>query len=529
MWSLGDYRGWPVASRPPSPWSRPGDRAGDGGAGGGRGTGTWPWPRPGGGPGGWRRTLTPRMVELGRERSAAEGLDIEWREADAEELPFEDGRFDVAASTFGAVFRPPPPVRTASLHRQLGPGVPGQARLPWQLRRVPDRRHREPDSPEKLIDYSECSATRATSSDGRHPRSLLELARAARGDLDGEPVPTGVFPGGWEGLHVFDISDLSDPDLVASVETECGSHTATAVPDPANNRLLVYNNPSTPPARGSTSSRFRWTTRPAPAYLRFEPAGRSCHDTGVILGDAMKAACAGGNGFTTWSLDPADGGSLENPAQLYSTTVPGVTIGHSAGFTWDGKVLIFGHEPGGGAAARCQATSSITDRTLFFFDADTGAALGTIVHPRPQTATRTAPGTTTTSCPPTSGTCWSAATTSPGISVVDFSDPANAKEIAYADPAPLSRRRSSSSAATGRPTGTTGASTSPTSPAGCWSGTSATLPPPAPASLATSIPRHRNPPSGSPRPGQAAHGGGDHSHPHEGIQLQTVRPRWRRS
>jgi ubiquinone/menaquinone biosynthesis C-methylase UbiE len=52
--------------------------------------------------------LTPRMVELGRERSAAEGLDIEWLEADAEDLPFEDGRFDVVASSFGAMFAPAP-------------------------------------------------------------------------------------------------------------------------------------------------------------------------------------------------------------------------------------------------------------------------------------------------------------------------------------------------------------------------------------------------------------------------------------
>jgi Methyltransferase domain len=65
--------------------------------------------------------LTPRMVELGRERSAAEGLDIEWREADAEDLPFEDGRFDVAASTFGAMFAPPPPDRS-------GRAVPGGPR-----------------------------------------------------------------------------------------------------------------------------------------------------------------------------------------------------------------------------------------------------------------------------------------------------------------------------------------------------------------------------------------------------------------
>ena len=56
-----------------------------------------------------------------------------------------------------------------------------------------------------------------------------------------------------------------------------------------------------------------------------------------------------------------------------------MTIGHAAGFTWDGRVLIFGHEPGGGGQARCQATSSITDRSLFFVDARSGADLGSFV------------------------------------------------------------------------------------------------------------------------------------------------------
>jgi ubiquinone/menaquinone biosynthesis C-methylase UbiE len=61
------------------------------------------------------------MVELGQQRSA-EGLDIEWREADAEDLPFEDGRFDVAASTFGAQFAPRPQVAAAELFRVVRSG-----------------------------------------------------------------------------------------------------------------------------------------------------------------------------------------------------------------------------------------------------------------------------------------------------------------------------------------------------------------------------------------------------------------------
>ncbi len=63
---------------------------------------------------------------------------------------------------------------------------------------------------------------------------------------DGEAVPAG-----FEGLHVFDISNLANPVLVASVDLSasaisgrCGSHTATGIPDLDNDRLLVYNSGS---------------------------------------------------------------------------------------------------------------------------------------------------------------------------------------------------------------------------------------------------------------------------------------------
>src|SRR5919106_4488900 len=45
--------------------------------------------------------LTPKLMERGRERTASEGVDVEWVEADAEGLPFEDDRFDCTASVFG--------------------------------------------------------------------------------------------------------------------------------------------------------------------------------------------------------------------------------------------------------------------------------------------------------------------------------------------------------------------------------------------------------------------------------------------
>jgi SAM-dependent methyltransferase len=66
--------------------------------------------------------LSPRMVERGRERSRREGYDVEWTEADAEELPFEDARFDCVGSVFGAMIAPRPEVVAGELFRVVRPG-----------------------------------------------------------------------------------------------------------------------------------------------------------------------------------------------------------------------------------------------------------------------------------------------------------------------------------------------------------------------------------------------------------------------
>jgi SAM-dependent methyltransferase len=50
--------------------------------------------------------FVPKLLEAGRAKAEAEGLDIEWKEGDAEDLPFEDGSFDRVVSTFGHMFAP---------------------------------------------------------------------------------------------------------------------------------------------------------------------------------------------------------------------------------------------------------------------------------------------------------------------------------------------------------------------------------------------------------------------------------------
>jgi ubiquinone/menaquinone biosynthesis C-methylase UbiE len=50
--------------------------------------------------------LTPENFEAGRLEAAAQGVELDWVEADAEALPFPDGDFDVVTSSFGAIFAP---------------------------------------------------------------------------------------------------------------------------------------------------------------------------------------------------------------------------------------------------------------------------------------------------------------------------------------------------------------------------------------------------------------------------------------
>jgi SAM-dependent methyltransferase len=48
----------------------------------------------------------PALLDKGRARAQAEGLPVQFRVGDAEDLPFDDGSFDVVLSTFGAMFTP---------------------------------------------------------------------------------------------------------------------------------------------------------------------------------------------------------------------------------------------------------------------------------------------------------------------------------------------------------------------------------------------------------------------------------------
>lgn len=66
--------------------------------------------------------LTPELFDAGRARARAEGVELEWVEADAENLPFEDGSFDVVISSIGVMFAPYHQAAADELVRVCKPG-----------------------------------------------------------------------------------------------------------------------------------------------------------------------------------------------------------------------------------------------------------------------------------------------------------------------------------------------------------------------------------------------------------------------
>jgi hypothetical protein len=229
-------------------------------------------------------------------------------------------------------------------------------------------------------------------------------------DCDGTTVPAG-----FEGMHIFDISNLANPQLVGEVELSarpqadapgCGTHTLTLLPDLTDGRVLIYNqtsggNPALPPALQECdwldSIQVPLGNPGAASFLHREPlmGGHAAHDAGVILGDVNMLAVASGHMSNVFSIGAPRGGTPEDPLFLYTIEEEGVcnTGGplcngnwHSAAFSWDGEVIILGWEPGGGSLPECEATDPPVKKSAFFYDADTGAKLGQWTLPRPQSS-----------------------------------------------------------------------------------------------------------------------------------------------
>jgi hypothetical protein len=278
--------------------------------------------------------------------------------------------------------------------------------------------------------------------------------RAEPRNCDGDTVPAG-----FEGVHIFDISDIQDPALVGELPLPCGSHTATLAGVSGDNLIVYSNNSSGSGCDGGPANGDFMDVIAVPlddpgaaSLLRREPlAGPinpavtpGCHDAGVIRGDVNLAACASADATNVFDIgdNALPGGSLEDPNFLYTISEPGVDglqgRWHSAAFTWDGEVIILGWEPGGGAAPECEATDPPVKKSMFFYDADTGAKLGQWTLPRPQTAAENCTIHNYNILPTRSGRYIAVSGNyQAGTWVTEFTDPANPVTVAWSDPPPV--------------------------------------------------------------------------------------------
>ncbi|MDQ4005637.1 MAG: hypothetical protein M3135_04965, partial [Actinomycetota bacterium] len=169
---------------------------------------------------------------------------------------------------------------------------------------------------------------------------------------------------GWEGLRVVSISDPANPEQIAFVRTDCGSHTHTLLPDlgRADPRLLIYvsSYPLTghharheeerecgtePPLHQKISVVEVELDDPASAQVINEPfVGPStigCHDITVFMPKQL-AAAACITESQIWDIsDPV------NPEIISRIPEDRVNIHHSTAWSWDANTVIIGDELGG--------------------------------------------------------------------------------------------------------------------------------------------------------------------------------------
>jgi hypothetical protein len=276
---------------------------------------------------------------------------------------------------------------------------------------------------------------------------------------DGQPVPAG-----FEGVHVFDISNKSNPQLVADIELSnraeadafgCGSHTLTLVPDRRNDRVIVYNQTSGGPCPFVGILEVPLDDPEEAGWLRNEQLveADAGHDSGVILGKANLMATAAHDHTNVYDIGRNDipGGSLVNPEFLYTINEPGVCNvpasvdpdperpcngnWHSASFTWDGEVIILGWEPGGGLQPECEQSDPPVKKSFFFYDADTGAKLGQWTLPRAQGSQENCTLHNYNLIPLRNGRdILVSGNYQAGDWVVDLTDPGNPTTVAWSDP-----------------------------------------------------------------------------------------------
>ncbi len=291
----------------------------------------------------------------------------------------------------------------------------------------------------------------------------------------------------FQGVRIFDISDIANPVQVAAVQACRGSHTHSLVADPddpdnvyvyisgtagvrpastmagCNNnppsgedpsrwRIDVIKVPLANPAAAAIVSGPRLFTDPVtgaidglqnvlptPLHPSGAPWGPSpitdaCHDITTFPELGLAAGACEGNGILIDISDPA------NPVRIDEVSDPNFAYWHSATLSNDGSTVVFTDEWGGGTGARCRATDAPQWGADAIYDVVAGDMQFASYYKMPatQTVQENCVAHNGSLIPVPGRDIISQAWYQGGISLVDITDTANPVEIAYFDRGPIS-------------------------------------------------------------------------------------------
>ena len=297
----------------------------------------------------------------------------------------------------------------------------------------------------------------------------------------------------YEGIRLFDITDPAVPRYLKMYQTSCGAHVHTLVPDPAHSAVQIYvasyplfdnttpsvdvptagalacvpphqkfpivTIPLAHPTEGTVrEKRLSSDTQPfdvdgpgpEPAFIGAR------HFQAFLASNLMICGCSGDAQY--WSIkNRANPTSADGEPHTHLRTGDGTGVNYLSGatFTWDGRVAVVNDSTA--SSASCQGDATTVNYTWYFPVVTPGdpapAPLGKYTIPRAQ-GSQLCAGRLGTVLPTKTGYFMSQAFLQGGTSLVDFSDPAHPREIAYADIEDSIGRTTSS-----RPIGKTATST----------------------------------------------------------------------
>jgi hypothetical protein len=285
----------------------------------------------------------------------------------------------------------------------------------------------------------------------------------------------------FRGVRIFDVTDMKAPKQVAAVQTCRGSHTHTLVPDVKDkSRIFLYASGTgqvrsgeelvgcsgKAPNEDPNSSLFSIDVievplaEPSKARIVNQPrifasaegnlaglwAGgdhgpntqrtsvtNQCHDITVYAEIGLAAGACSGNGILMDIRDP------RNPKRLDYVSDKGFAYWHSATFNNDGTKVLFTDEWGGGGQPRCRAVDPLTWGADAIYDIVDGKMIhkGYFKLPAAQSEQENCVAHNGSLIPVPGRDIMVQAWYQGGLSVFDFTDSANPKEIAYFDRGPI--------------------------------------------------------------------------------------------